>query len=216
MAAQDITTRPKQRYTTTTPRQTRELYYTFTPPSGARAPRFFFFLVRFSSAPLRRFLHPAMGKTLISLFFPPRSYVYVTAFRHRADQGFGHAVYCARHAFGVGRVHNGNGRASGGADKPAENGTGGAGGEEGGDAEQQCEASSSSSGDDEESFLLVLGDHLYRRGVGTTHACADQLVHSFLAHGEAGKPAIGLKVGFLALRHIYSCWWSEKIVMTFV
>lgn len=47
----------------------------------------------------------------------------------------------------------------------------------------------------EESFLLVLGDHLYRRGAGTTHACADQLIHAFLEHGDAGKPAIGLKVG---------------------
>lgn len=50
--------------------------------------------------------------------------------------------------------------------------------------------------DDAESFLLVLGDHLYRRGAGTTHACASQLVHAFLEHGEVGKPAIGLKVTF--------------------
>lgn len=106
------------------------------------------------------------------------------------DQGFGHAVYCARHAFGIGHNGhgngNGNGRASGKANKPAANGDGGSGG-----AGSQGEAGS----DDAESFLLVLGDHLYRRGVGTTHACADQLIHSFLAHGEAGKPAIGLKVG---------------------
>ena len=50
-------------------------------------------------------------------------------------------------------------------------------------------------GDEEDaSFLLVLGDHLYRRGPGTTQACASQLLHAFLEHGEAGKPAIGLKV----------------------
>lgn len=112
-------------------------------------------------------------------------------------------MYCARHAFGIGHNSNGNGRASGGAKKPAENGTSGAGGV--GDAGQQCETSSS--GDGEESFLLVLGDHLYRRGVGTTHACADQLVHSFLAHGEAGKPAIGLKVGLTFSRYCFR--WSD-------
>lgn len=48
--------------------------------------------------------------------------------------------------------------------------------------------------EEESSFMLVLGDHLYRRGAGTTHACASQLIHAFLEHGEAGKPAIGLKV----------------------
>ncbi len=48
--------------------------------------------------------------------------------------------------------------------------------------------------EEEASFLLVLGDHLYRRGPGTTQACASQLLHAFLEHGEAGKPAIGLKV----------------------
>lgn len=48
--------------------------------------------------------------------------------------------------------------------------------------------------EEDSSFMLVLGDHLYRRGAGTTYACAGQLIHAFLEHGEAGKPAIGLKV----------------------
>lgn len=52
----------------------------------------------------------------------------------------------------------------------------------------------SSADTEEESFLLVLGDHLYRRGPGTTRACASQLIHAFLEHGEVGKPTIGLKV----------------------
>lgn len=60
------------------------------------------------------------------------------------------------------------------------------------------DSSGNGSGDggeeEDSSFLLVLGDHLYRRGPGTTHACASQLVHAFLEHGQAGKPAIGLKV----------------------
>ncbi|CAN0050212.1 unnamed protein product [Ectocarpus sp. 6 AP-2014] len=96
------------------------------------------------------------------------------------QEGFGHAVFCARHAI-LGTEHAG----SGAAEAALENGhlTGGS------------SSSSSSSGEDlDSSFLLVLGDHLYRRGAGTTEACASQLVHAFLEHGEAGKPAIGLKV----------------------
>ncbi|CAN0498331.1 unnamed protein product, partial [Ectocarpus sp. 12 AP-2014] len=97
------------------------------------------------------------------------------------QEGFGHAVFCARDAI-LGTEHAG----SGAAETALENGrlTG-----------DGSSSSSSSSGEDpDSSFLLVLGDHLYRRGAGTTEACASQLVHAFLEHGEAGKPAIGLKV----------------------
>ncbi|CAM9274498.1 unnamed protein product [Scytosiphon promiscuus] len=138
------------------------------------------------------------------------------------QEGFGHAVFCARHALldgdnghagpeGASRTGSGSGGSTNGGIKaatPAPNsdkhcrgkdeviheanggsngcgveldGSGGGGGWSGGEEEDS-------------SFLLVLGDHLYRRGPGTTHACASQLVHAFLEHGQAGKPAIGLKV----------------------
>lgn len=134
-------------------------------------------------------------------------------------QGFGHAVYCARHALGVSghcgtegssRACNGNGNGarvpSAGegvsgesgrshAHKRGENGRGEGGGV---GSEGDCGVLSATGtgvgSDEEESFLLVLGDHLYRRGSGTTRACASQLIHAFLKHGEIGKPAIGLKV----------------------
>ncbi|CAM9562446.1 unnamed protein product, partial [Hapterophycus canaliculatus] len=90
--------------------------------------------------------------------------------------GFGHAVFCARHAL----LGGGNGHA----------------GSEGGSRIGRGSSSDGVGGgeDEDSSFLLVLGDHLYRRGPGTTHACASQLVHAFLEHGQAGRPAIGLKV----------------------
>lgn len=59
--------------------------------------------------------------------------------------------------------------------------------------------------DEKESFLLVLGDHLYRRGLGSTRSCSSQLLHAFLEHGEAGKPAIGLKV----CRVLARCRWGR-------
>lgn len=86
-------------------------------------------------------------------------------------------MFCARHAL-LGNEHK----------KPPDCGGGGRG---------VTDGPNGSAGEEDvldESFLLVLGDHLYRRGPGTTHACASQLIHAFLEHGEAGKPAIGLKV----------------------
>ncbi|CAM9232286.1 unnamed protein product, partial [Ectocarpus fasciculatus] len=84
------------------------------------------------------------------------------------QEGFGHAVFCARHAI--------------------------LGTEQAGSGAPEAALENVRSGEDpDSSFLLVLGDHLYRRGAGTTEACASQLVHAFLEHGEAGKPAIGLK-----------------------
>lgn len=72
------------------------------------------------------------------------------------------------------------------------------GGRSGGRRSGEVSGVANGGGDDDshgdESFLLVLGDHLYRRGAGTTRACSSQLLHAFLEHGEAGKPAIGLKV----------------------
>lgn len=134
-------------------------------------------------------------------------------------QGFGHAVYCARHALGISghcgtegssRACNGNGNRDrvpstgegmsgesgrSHAHKRGENGRGD-GGRLGSGSE--CGALPATGAgverNEEESFLLVLGDHLYRRGSGTTRACASQLIHAFLKHGEIGKPAIGLKV----------------------
>lgn len=107
-------------------------------------------------------------------------------------QGFGHAVFCARHALlpasrttattsnsDIDSVAatNGNKHKKSAGCNGCTNGPDGSGGEGVGG-----------------SFLLVLGDHLYRRGAGTTQACANQLIHAFLEHGEAEKPAIGLKV----------------------
>lgn len=108
------------------------------------------------------------------------------------SQGFGHAVFCARHALlgttsssssSIGSVAT----TAGDKDNKSTNCDGCTGGPNGDDGGSVGE-------DVGESFLLVLGDHLYRRGAGTTHACASQLIHAFLEHGEAGKPAIGLKV----------------------
>ncbi|CAM9442895.1 unnamed protein product [Pylaiella littoralis] len=108
------------------------------------------------------------------------------------QEGFGHAVFCARHALlpasrttattsnsDIDSVAatNGNKHKKSAGCNGCTNGPDGSGGEGVGG-----------------SFLLVLGDHLYRRGAGTTQACANQLIHAFLEHGEAEKPAIGLKV----------------------
>lgn len=104
-------------------------------------------------------------------------------------------MFCARHAIlGTGvtadpsTVHQ-NGYPS--SFEPA--------GTTGGDSSREPGGGGGSSGrggseEDDSSFMLVLGDHLYRRGAGTTHACASQLIHAFLEHGEVGKPAIGIKV----------------------
>lgn len=101
--------------------------------------------------------------SVLTLFFP---------------QGFGHAVYCARHALGI-EDHDSNGEPNG-ARIPADD--------------------EATDVDCAESFLLLLGDHLYRRGPGTTQACASQLIHAYLEHGETGKPVIGLKV--------WDEWWK--------
>lgn len=143
------------------------------------------------------------------------------------SQGFGHAVYCARHALGISdcggaETHNGanNGSsasvASVGGDKAGGNGRSyahkhgenggvnglGRGGEHGASPATGAGVESN----EDESFLLVLGDHLYRRGGSTTRACASQLIHAFLKHGEAGKPAIGLKVRLSYTRKTLVKW----------
>eukprot|EP00752_Nemacystus_decipiens_P005273 g4783.t1 len=122
------------------------------------------------------------------------------------QDGFGHAVFCARDALlGTGGYadpatipENGH---TGGPEPAATTAGGGTNSDEDGIAGgevRECGGGGGGVGKSEEeedsSFMLVLGDHLYRRGAGTTHACASQLIHAFLEHGEAGKPAIGLKV----------------------
>lgn len=145
---------------------------------------------------------------------PPLAVVFFPLHYHVERQGFGHAVFCARHALlGTGdsaadpATVRENGRPSsleasattvGDGTKGAEEGNAGGKGPEsgGGGAGSGGRGGSDVESEEEEdsSFMLVLGDHLYRRGAGTTHACASQLIHAFLEHGEAGKPAIGLKV----------------------
>lgn len=195
---------------------------------------------------------------------PPRMYALAGDHRPSSNkwcscvvfrQGFGHAVYCARHALGIydqeseaddhlenatGPTTNGiygtttsrngsttgtdsavdgvggcdvdagsetqtgkgrsNGRPNGVPVAPTSTGNGEVvdGVREGGPCVARDDNVDDDSDDDggvhgDEAFLLVLGDHLYRRGAGTTRACSSQLLYAFLEHGEAGKPAIGLK-----------------------
>lgn len=119
-------------------------------------------------------------------------------------KGFGHAVYCARHALAFetpesqrpataegeldSGVVNGKATAGSGLRNGSERGYSG----HGGHADVRVPPEDESDGTD--AFLLVLGDHLYRRGPGTSTACASQLIGAYLEHGQRGKPAIGLKV----------------------
>lgn len=124
-------------------------------------------------------------------------------------------MYCARHALGIGTQESceddscvasagdprvadatANGHAVPGKETGNHAGAAWAVAEDGGDeADGGADAHA-----DEEAFLLVLGDHLYRRGAGTTRPCASQLIHAYLEHGDAGKPAIGLKVRLKRLK----------------
>lgn len=131
-------------------------------------------------------------------------------------QGFGHAVYCARHALGIGTQEScGDDGCVAPADDPrvadavanghavpkreAGNGAGAAG------AAVEDDAGEADVDADAEAFILVLGDHLYRRGAGTTRPCASQLIHAYLEHGDAGKPAIGLKVCLKRPKEAFFC-----------
>lgn len=143
--------------------------------------------------------YPSRSPTASPLFFLCRDVEW---------QGFGHAVFCARDALlGTGdstdpptvreKGHPSSldtaATTVGDGTKRAEGGNAGGKGPKNGGSGGESEEVEEVEGEDS-SFMLVLGDHLYRRGAGTTHACASQLIHAFLEHGEAGKPAIGLKV----------------------
>lgn len=141
-------------------------------------------------------------------------------------QGFGHAVYCARNVFGFGTPEMGRGGVtvqsavasqlndgvSKGGDRADNKFPGSAlvtgaetnglqnGAHLGERAPVAVDGAALVDSRETEAFLLVLGDHLYRRGAGTTRACASQLIHAYLENGEAGKPAIGLKVEIMRCR----------------
>lgn len=177
----------KRRLLTFLPNTSRKLFTTRSRPWGKKKLETTFHNPAESTLPPSR-----VRTTVLSLSLFRLSCANITG------QGFGHAVYCARHALGV-EDHERNGgaaaRKSGDFESPENDreGEGAAAASNGVGAEAK----------DAESFLLVLGDHLYRRGAGTTQACASQLIHAFLEHGEAGKPAIGLKVGVPGMEFSY-------------